>query len=214
MDISKAKFMCLGSNCYAIAYLGDKRVHGPVDNMLALKGFKSSISLLTSEFETEMFNSDYVESKGNTDFQNEIVYSYKNFQVVHNDVNTEKFKTELKKRINTFNDFIKNIHDDDNWLIYNIGQFDVKFTEGNGLGENTEEPTELFLEGLEYFKSIGLLDKIIFIGNIHSTPKRDFAKFHSNKIKEIVPHYFDIKDIFFKQPEQNQIDFINAIKTL
>lgn len=134
--------------------------------------------------------------------------------IVHNDVRTKKFNEEFHKRIQNFEEFRKNINLPENWFVYNLGQFDVKFTNCIGKGNNTEEPTDYFLNGLEYFKMLNLLDKIIFVGNIHSEPRKDFAKFNSKIIKDLVPYYIDIIDIQMMHPENNQKEFRTALSRL
>ena len=55
-EIKNLKFMSIGSNCYGIAYMGEQRVRGPIDNVLALKGLSSSISLFEGTLENEILN--------------------------------------------------------------------------------------------------------------------------------------------------------------
>lgn len=206
--------MSIGSNCYGMAYMGDQRVRGPIDNVLALKGLSSSISLFEGTLENEILNTTPKLYDKTNPSQNDITFKYENFWIVHNDVRTKKFKEEFHKRIQNFEDFRKNINLPENWFVYNLGQFDVKFTNGIGKGNNTEEPTDYFLNGLEYFKMLNLLDKIIFVGNIHSEPRKDFAKFNSKIIKDLVPHYIDIIDIQMRHPENNQKEFRTALSLL
>lgn len=213
-EINNLKFMSIGSNCYGMAYMGDQRVRGPIDNVLALKGLSSSISLFEGTLENEILNTTPKLYDKTNPSQNDITFKYENFWIVHNDVRTKKFKEEFHKRIQNFEDFRKNINLPENWFVYNLGQFDVKFTNGIGKGNNTEEPTDYFLNGLEYFKMLNLLDKIIFVGNIHSEPRKDFAKFNSKIIKDLVPHYIDIIDIQMRHPENNQKEFRTALSLL
>lgn len=214
MDISKAKFMCLGSNCYGMAPLMDMRIHGPVDNMLALHGLLSVPSLLNGEFEKDLFEGIPEKLPGKP-WQNEFIFYYQNYAVVHNDAESPKYKEELKKRLDTFYEFYRNIHiNDNNWFIYTLGQYDIKFTEGLGLGENTQELTPDFLNGYECLKKYNILDKTIFIGNVHSTPKNDFAKFHSAEVAKLGLHYIEITDICLPHPEKNHEDFLNIIKNI
>lgn len=213
-EIDNLKFMSIGSNCYGMAYMGDQRVRGPIDNVLALKGLSSSISLFKDTLENEILNTTPKLYDKTNPSQNDITFKYENFWIVHNDVRTKKFKEEFHKRVQNFDEFRKNINLPENWFVYNLGQFDVKFTDGIGKGENTEEPTDYFLNGLEYFKMLNLLDKIIFVGNIHSEPRKDFAKFNSKIIKDLVPHYINITDIQMRHPENNQKEFRTALSLL
>lgn len=203
--------MSIGSNCYGMAYMGDQRVRGPIDNVLALKGLSSSISLFEGTLKNEILNTTPKLYDKTNPSQNDITFKYENFWIVHNDVRTKGFKEEFLKRIQNFEEFRKNINLPENWFVYNLGQFDIKFTDGIGKGENTEEPTDYFLNGLEYFKMLNLLDKIIFVGNIHSEPRKDFAKFNSNIIKDLVPYYINITDIQMRHPENNQKEFRTAL---
>lgn len=213
-EIDNLKFMSIGSNCYGMAYMGDQRVRGPIDNVLALKGLSSSISLFEGTLENEILNNIPKLYDKTNPSQNDITFKYENFWIVHNDVRTKKFNEEFHKRIQNFEDFCKNINLPENWFVYNLGQFDVKFTDGIGKGKNTEEPTDYFLNGLEYFKMLNLLDKIIFVGNIHSEPRKDFAKFNSKIIKDLVPYYINITDIQMRHPENNQKEFRTALSLL
>ena len=64
-EIKNLKFMSIGSNCYGIAYMEKQRVRGPIDNVLALKGLSSSISLFERTLENEILNTTpkvYVEA--------------------------------------------------------------------------------------------------------------------------------------------------------
>lgn len=213
-EIDNLKFMSIGSNCYGMAYMGEQRVRGPIDNVLALKGLSSSISLFKGTLENEILNTTPKLYDKTNPSQNDITFKYENFWIVHNDVRTKKFKEEFHKRVQNFDEFRKNINLPENWFVYNLGQFDIKFTDGIGKGENTEEPTDYFLNGLEYFKMLNLLDKIIFVGNIHSEPRKDFAKFNSKIIKDLVPHYINIIDIQMRHPENNQKEFRTALSLL
>lgn len=210
-EIGNLKFMSIGSNCYGMAYMGGQRVRGPIDNVLALKGLSSSISLFEGTLKNEILNTTPKLYDKTNPSQNDITFKYENFWIVHNDVRTKGFKEEFLKRIQNFEEFRKNINLPENWFVYNLGQFDIKFTDGIGNGENTEEPTDYFLNGLEYFKMLNLLDKIIFVGNIHSEPRKDFAKFNSNIIKDLVPYYINITDIQMRHPENNQKEFRTAL---
>lgn len=213
-EIENLKFMSIGSNCYGMAYMGEQRVRGPIDNVLATKGLTSAISLFNGTLENEILNTIPKEYAKTNPSQNDITFRYENFWVVHNDVRTDKFKEEFHKRIQNFNDFYKNIKLPEYWFIYNLGQFDVKFSAGVGRGENTEIPTEYFLSGLDYMKKLGLTNKIIFVGNLHSIPRTNFAKFNSSIIKEMVPYYVNITDICLPRPEKNQIEFKKYLVTL
>lgn len=209
-EIENLKFMSIGSNCYGMAYMGEQRVRGPIDNFLAMKGLTSTITLFKGALENEILNTIPKEFKG-TPRQFEITFQYENFWIVHNDARTSKFKEEFQRRIQNFNDFYSNIKLSNYWFVYNLGQFDIKFSNGIGKGINTEVPTDYFLNGLEYLKSLKLLDKIIFVGNIHSEPRPDFAKFNSKIVKGMVPHYIDITDIQMRHPEKNIKDFKTAL---
>ena len=210
-EIKNLKFMSIGSNCYGIAYMGEQRVRGPIDNVLALKGLSSSISLFERTLENEILNTTPKVYDKTNPSQFDITFKYENFWIVHNDVRTKEFKEEFHKRIQNFEEFRKNISLPDHWFVYNLGQFDVKFTDGIGKGNNTEVPTDYFLNGLEYFKMLNLLDKIIFVGNIHSEPRKDFAKFKSKIIEDLVPYYVDITDIQMRHPEKNIKEFKTAL---
>ena len=209
-EIENLKFMSIGSNCYGMAYMGEQRVRGPIDNFLAMKGFSSTITLFEGTIENEILNTKPKEFKGSPR-QFEVTFLYDNFWIVHNDARTNKFKEEFQRRIQNFNEFYKNIDLPDHWFIYNLGQFDIKFSDGIGKGINTQEPTDYFLKGLEYIKSLDILNKIIFVGNIHSEPRKDFAKFNSKIVKGLVPHYIDITDIQMRQPENNRKEFKTAL---
>lgn len=206
-EIENLKFMSIGSNCYGMAYMGEQRVRGPIDNVLALKGLSSSISLFEGTLENEILNTTPKVYNKTNPSQFDITFKYENFWIVHNDVRTKEFKEEFHRRIQNFEEFRKNISLPDHWFVYNLGQFDVKFTDGIGKGNNTEEPTDYFLNGLDYITKLGILDKIIFVGNIHSEPRKNFAKFNSKIIKGLVPYYVDITDIQMKYPEKNIKEF-------
>lgn len=210
-EIENLKFMSIGSNCYGMAYMGEQRVRGPIDNVLALKGLSSSISLFEGTLENEILNTTPKVYDKTNPSQFDVTFKYENFWIVHNDVRTKEFKEEFHRRIQNFEKFRKNISLPDHWFVYNLGQFDVKFTDGIGKGENTEKPTEFFLNGLEYFKMLNLLDKIIFVGNIHSEPRKNFAKFNSKIIKSLVTYYIDITDIQMRYPEKNIKEFKTAL---
>ena len=187
-EIENLKFMSIGSNCYGMAYMGEQRVRGPIDNFLAMKGFSSTITLFEGTIENEILNTKPKEFKGSPR-QFEVTFLYDNFWIVHIDL-------------------------PDHWFIYNLGQFDIKFSDGIGKGLNTQEPTDYFLKGLEYIKSLGILNKIIFVGNVHSEPRKDFAKFNSKIVKNMVPYHVDIIDIQMRQPENNRKDFIQYLKEI
>ena len=206
-EIKNLKFMSIGSNCYGMAYMGDQRVRGPIDNVLALKGLSSSISLFERTLENEILNTTPKVYNKTNPSQFDITFKYENFWIVHNDVRTKEFKEEFHKRLQNFEDFRKNINLPDHWFIYNLGQFDIKFSDGIGKGTNTEVPTDYFLNGLEYLRGLNLLDKTIFVGNVHSEPRNNFAKFNSRIVKEMVPHYVNIIDIQMKKPNKNISDF-------
>jgi hypothetical protein len=78
-----------------MAYMGDQRVRGPIDNVLALKGLSSSISLFESTLENEILNTTPKLYDKTNPSQNDITFKYENFWIVHNDVRTKKFKEEF-----------------------------------------------------------------------------------------------------------------------
>ena len=150
------KFMSIGSNCADLWYLGQTRVHGPVDNIV-IKSTAAIESLLDKTFLTNIYTEPFVEEPklwAHTDDLN-IILNYKDFKLVHNNPNTDKFKQELSNRLERLNTFINNIQQKENcWLVFNLNKYFV-----NEKHEATTEFTKL----INLLKTKNLFTKTIFV---------------------------------------------------
>lgn len=213
MELDKAKFMSIGSNCYNIAFLGNYRVRGPIDNILSLKGLSSTVKLFDGTFEEEILNSPpwNIEFKKNS--KNILVYTYEDFQIIHNDPLTEKFKKKSKRRLQSLETFSKEVRTNPNfYFVYTLGIHDVKYESGEpGKGKSTEELTHFFLEGLEALKNFIDLNKVIFVGTFQKEVSIGWAKNHSKQVAELGLKYVEITDVYMPAPRQNQEDFLSAV---
>lgn len=158
MKYNKDKFMSIGGYCLNLWVLGKNRIRGPIDNVLMISA--ETIKLLLE-------NKYYSYLKHHTpckmprkDLPERYCFQYDNLvQIYHNNVYSEKFKPELKKRVNNLNKFYKNLlTNKDYYFVFCIPHTWVDINNGE-LKNNELEKCIL------YFKQYNILDKIIFIGN-------------------------------------------------
>ena len=143
-DVSQ--FMSIGSNCASYMILGNDRVRGPIDNFV-LKGL-TSVKVLFDKSFLNFLNEKPIITERESPVINDskYQYEYKEFYICHNNPLTDKFKQEIKKRYKRFIDYM---NDKSKVFLYSLGDYD-----------NSSN----IIEGIEYLKSINMLDRIIFIG--------------------------------------------------
>ena len=204
MDFNNTQFMILGSLCNAIPVLKNNRIHGPVDNILSSKGLISVIDLFNGNFEKEILSTPKIEKGGKN--QNEIIYTFPSFSVVHNDATNPKFFIELGKRLKNLENFYKNINDDDKYFVYAMGPHDATYPDF--------KLTDSFKEGIRQLKELGILDKIIFLGFVQKVTF-GYRFYHSDEVKQYTNKYIEIHEIDFNEKhDANNKEFIEALKAL
>ncbi len=154
-------FMSLGSNCAPILFLGPDRIKGPVDNVVILDAYilkflidGTYFDYVTNPDNYKMINPWYGKSRPEDPDQ---WFEYKYLRIIHNDPRTPKYTEELKRRLETFKEFLKNVRTKDNYY------FTFCMNEAT-VDTSTHRTTNNILYWVcEYLKSQGLLHKLIFV---------------------------------------------------
>lgn len=173
------KFMSIGGCCLSVYVLGKDRIRGPIDNALIFN--KKTIELIINNqyYSYIKHHKPTKTKKANiVPWEPEFNYEYQDIvRIVHNDVELPKFMPELKRRVNNFNDFWLDFKTNPKkFLIFTIPYSMLK-SDKSGLLNN-------YLEDIiVYFKEIGILDKVIFIGGKQS-PRVEKQVWYNNYLTE------------------------------
>ncbi len=173
------QFMQIYGNCAATHYLGDKRIRGPVDNVIT-KSNKCIELLLNNKYVDYIKKTSPKLAKRNPNFSgdSEISYIYDLVEVVHQDPRTTKYLTELKNRQNNFNEFLQNINKDNYYFVYSLNIYELD-NSTHSLKANR------FETNIKYLKEHKLLDKTIFVGTVGT----NWWNFWSNDIIKYILKY-------------------------
>lgn len=166
------KFLSIGSNCAGIGFLGKARLRGPVDNVVVKNlGFKKLFdnTLYEEITETQPQISSKFQSWENDSL---LSYSFQSVDIIHNNPFEDSFKKELKKRLERFNNFYENIHNEENYFIYSLSNLDV---------DKWHNPTKYFSSVIQALTDLNILDKVIFVGTKRVCYGRRFWKFYFNE---------------------------------
>ena len=202
-------FIGIGGNCVTLGILGQERIRGPIDNFGCINGLKSFKTIIDNTFLLEIYNKYEYTTKNNKQFETDpdLRYYFKNFRVSHNIPNTEKFNKEITKRYNNLINF--DIKNPNNYYTYGLCDYDINI--------KTHKPTQIFYDGIEYIKSIGLLDKIIFV-ETKNLYEKSYFNFWSTEIEEYFEKnnikYIKIYDFNIWYVEETVHKFLNEIDKL
>lgn len=192
-DLENLKFMSIGGNCADIAYLGKDRLRGPVDNVVGRKGLLTIRNLFEDNLLNVIKETPWKLEPRKPDFpgDSEITYLLTDYRVVHNDPRTEKYQVEIEKRFNNFKSFYEELKNNPKYYFtYSLNYFDVSDT--GVLSKN-------FFEGVNLLKSLGILDKVIFIGT--TSDKVAFWNFFPKEHNIPGLNYIEIEHFSMKEPE-------------
>lgn len=210
--MEKLQLMSIGSNCANIGFLGKDRIRGPIDNVIATKGIMSSKLLFENNLYEAIKNAKPKITKnltktfpGDSDYK----YEYNDFMFVHNNPTEEKFLKEFKRRIDTFNEFYKNIDKDDHYFVYSLGTNDVN--------KSTREVYDAFIFGLRYLEILNILDKTIIVGTRNENVK-NYWDFYSKDIEKICNDkkikYIEVVDNNVYHPDIPEKQFCSKLYSL
>ena len=147
------QFMQVYGNCAITFFLHDTRIRGPVDNIV-LKS-KEGIRLLV---ENKYF--DYIKKtiENNAfkitpripsfDGDLDTAYDTNIVRIVHNNPLEPKYLKNLKIRCDNLKEFLKNINNKNNYLIYTINLCDVGIKTHKLIGNHFEENVK-YLKNLD-----------------------------------------------------------------
>ena len=207
MDTTNLEFMSIGGNCASFAYLPEKRNKGPVDNFQANKGILSSAVLFNNILIPEIYFSkpiikDRVPSfEGDSDKE----YIFDNYSIVHANPYTEKYKAELERRMNSFNDFFINVKSKKNYYFtYSLDWYETSKYKGN--------VKDGFYEGIEMLKHLNILDKVIFVGTKNVEANNNW-NFFFIEVPECIK-YVELIDINVYHHGMAYDQFIDKLKAL
>ena len=156
------KFMQIYGSCAATHYLGPDRIRGPVDNVLT-KNYKTIDLLLTNNYLNYLKNNIPEQKDRQPSFEGDstVCYSYELVEIVHQNPQTEKYLTEAARRVNNFNNFLKNIANPAYYFVYSLNIYDLD-NKTHKLKLNRLE------DNIKYLKQHNLLQKVIFVGTINN----------------------------------------------
>lgn len=178
------KFMQIYGNCLAVHILGPNRVKGPVDNVSA-KNILLVKELLFGDYYSYIkaapckvfdriakFNGD--SSKG---------YAFPIVDIVHENPKTEKYLAGLELRMANFKAFYLNVKTSkDYFFIYSLNSNDVNRINHTFIKNNLEN-------NIIYLKSIGLLNKIIFVGSRSGKNGYSWWSFYAKDMQRLIKKY-------------------------
>lgn len=204
MKFEDYKFMQLFGNCACIAYLGENRIRGPVDNVIATD--VSLIKLLLFGNYIEALNTtNYEKTRHGVYFDGDSPwqYTFPFVKILHNNPMTEKYKQEVLKRIDTLKKFYKKVLINDKYF------FTITLNEAL-VDKNIHTINKKLISTLlKYLKELKILHKCIFIGTRANNKWNFWAGDFSKFIKEYNLKYFEINNLDLK----NKIVAYNQFKT-
>lgn len=195
--------MSCGSNCTAIGALGPNRIKGPADNIQLVDHYDDlAIKVL--------FENTYIDElttlkptiepriakfpKDST-----FLYKYHHFNIVHNNPLENKYVVEAKKRMDIFNDFLSHIQEPNYYFVYFIGKNEVNIAKKRfNLSKRDPKVQKLFLDKIDYFRDLGILDKVIFCGT-RLVKKHTIYDFHIDDASSYPIKYIEILDHGYSQ---------------
>ena len=161
ITINKKKFyfMQLWGDCSNLGYLGRDRDKGPIDNVYSVKAENITL-LLENKYLDLILNTTPKECPRykNFDGDSNVEYDYGTVKILHNNPKEEKYKQELKLRIERFNCFYENLKIKENYFFTINFNDELVFQSSNTLKGST------FLEIIEILNKYNILEKTIFVG--------------------------------------------------
>lgn len=184
------KVMSIGGNCMDLAYTGDLRVKGPVDNIQFNQGLFSCVMLFQGSMLDYLNNNPYEKTPRTPTFEkdSDIEYRFKKYSIVHNNWESDHYKSQLADRLKIFNEYYNEFRTNKNlWFCYSLSQKDVS---------QLQEIKENFYKGLEFLRTLDILDRVVFVGNKRIGPpgKSSIFNYYSDD-------FYKIKDIHYIQLE-------------
>lgn len=207
------KVMSIGGNCMDLAYTGDLRVHGPVDNIQFNQGLYSCIPLFQNTMLEYLNNNPYEKIPRTPTFEkdSDIEYRFKKYSIVHNNWETEHYKSQLAARIEVFNNYYKEFRVNNNlWFCYSLSQKDVS---------QLQEIKDNFYRGLEFLKTLDILDRVVFVGNKRIGPpgKSSIFNYYSDDFYNVDGiHYIQLEGCKINDTMKPivQADFKNKLEKI
>lgn len=203
-DFNNLHFMQLWGDCSNLGYLGRNRSHGPIDNVYSVKPENIKL-LLENKYYDHILNYKFTTSDRfpNFDGDSTVEYDFDYVKILHNDPTTAKYKAELKKRIEYFNNFYTDLKEKDNYYFTVNFNDEVVFQKDNSLKGNT------LIAIIELLASYNILHKTIFVGlnkgnttwasNMHLANINDYILKYKLKYVEIYEN-----DIWNTEKSQQQ----------
>ena len=174
------KFMQIWGSCVDLYVLGENALKGPVDNLLTKN--KKVIKLLVEDKYLEYIKTaTFEETERPVGFEGDspIAYDTPIVRIVHNNPLLERYIKRTEERCNRLKEFLAEVKTNKNYfLIYSLNSFDINRKTHKLKGK-------VLVENIEYLKSIGLLDKVIFIG----TTGKAWTDFWSNDLIPLIKKY-------------------------
>ena len=215
--INKKKFyfMQLWGDCSNLGYLGRDRDKGPIDNVYSVRAENITL-LLENKYLDLILNTSPKERPRYKNFEGDsnIEYDYGTVKILHNNPKEEKYKQELKLRIERFNCFYENLKIKENYFFTINFNDELVFQSSNTLKGST------FLEIIEILSKYNILEKTIFVGlnkgatfwasNMHLADINSYIEKYKLKYIEIFEN-----DVWKTEKAQNQFkqQFKQGLKT-
>jgi len=190
MKFEDCKLMALGGNCASMYILGgDIRIRGPVDNVVIEK-----VDVIKLLFENryleaiKKFNCTQIATPhpkiNEPRFSSQFDFGV---TIIHNDPKTDHYYETLALRINTFNNFYKEIHNPSHYFIFVLNQRTTYY------GTKQLRGT-LLIDILEYLKKLNLINKVIFVGTNEANTVQDTWTYYNyslnnNDLKQFKEKY-------------------------
>lgn len=204
------QFMQIYGNCAITFFLHDTRIRGPVDNIV-LKN-KEGIKLLVEDKYFEYIkdtikNNAFKITPRIPSFKGDLDTAYDTniVRIVHNNPFEAKYLENLKIRCKNLKEFLNNINNKDNYLIYTINLRDVGIKTHKLIGNHFEE-------NVKYLKKLGLLDKTIFVATTGTGWLNSKCDGLIPIIKKYNLKYLELHNV--KQANESTIEDFNALNKI
>ena len=174
------KFMQIYGSCVDLFITGENLIKGPVDNVLTKN--KDVIKLLLNDkYLSYIKTTKFTQTERPIGFPGDspVAYDTPLIRIVHNNPLLESYTKRTEERCKNLKEFLSQVRTNKNYfLLYSLNSFDIN-------RKTHKLKNKVFIENVEYLKTVGLLDKIIFVGTVGTC----WTDFWSNDIIPVIKKY-------------------------
>ena len=207
----KNHFIQLWGDCSGLGYLGELRTRGPVDNVYSVSP-KNIQLLLDNKYLDHIKNTIPKEYARRPSFTGDIgrTYDYSTVKIIHNNPLTPEYIKLLTERINTFNEFYKQLQVSNNYYFtvnLNHEIVDPK--------TNTFLNKQILLDIINILDKYNVLNKTIFVG-LKQVKRKDTSNMwvKNFSFEDLGLKYIEIEDNDVWNVTDTHLQFIDKFSKL